>query len=247
MRHFIPWLIANTRSLLSQAGVGGKASAGFHEMLGTMAPFETGGSSAPLRQVRLKKPDEAPIVDVPWTGSGSDSWNRQENHELVKATFSTPPVFYVLDERGQGSDKELKVTGADFNTYATIRYLRTTHVEMGTYGNELNHAFKRADRNQHAYAWIDAVLTEPVSDAAPAAPVVPTNTAAPPPPSALGAADSGTSGTVVRTPPVLGPDVWAPKVKLPMGIGPKVFGPLPNDPNADEQKRSVMPGIGGSF
>ena len=32
--------------------------------------------------------------------------------------------------------------------------------EIGTYGDELNHAFKQPDRNRNAFVWIDAVLTE---------------------------------------------------------------------------------------
>jgi hypothetical protein len=159
MRHYIPWLIANTQVLLDQAGKAGPAPAGLEATLGNLSPTVFGGNA--LKRVKLKRPQNDLIVRVPWTGVlGGSEWGPggAKGSELAKMKFHAPPMFYVLDKSGD----EIKVIGADFETYAMIRDLATTNWEVGTYGSELSHEYLKKDKNQKGWVWIDEILTEPV-------------------------------------------------------------------------------------
>jgi hypothetical protein len=247
MRHYLPWLIANTRSLLQQAAVGGEPPRDFHAMLGTLTALEAAGTTAALPTVRLRHPEHAPVVTVPWSGIGADSWNKQEGQQPATLNVPGAPLFFVLGRRGSGANAELKVTGADFETFAAIRDLRTTHLEIGTYGDVLNHVDTTTTRNQAGWVWIDAVLTAPVAQEAGAtgktAPApAPQPPAVPAQPAPLPSMPSPQPFRATGWPGVPR-DVWSPKLP----VGPRLFGPLPNDPTTEENKRWIGPGVGGSF
>ena len=241
MRHYIPWLIANTNLLIEQERQGGSAPVGFHEMLGTMAGLPGGKDATPTPRVRLRDPKQVPIVSMPPLGRG-DSWNpAPSKEELAHLKVPGDALFFVLGRRGSGDDEELKVSGANFETYAAIRDLRLHRYTLVANQRSINELQQSLTRNETGWVWIDAVHTEPLSATPTGAGV------AQPQPQPTPAAQPDLRLRNDPGSPVGGPrDVVPGGPKLPLGIGPKVFGPGPNDAvPGDDKSRSVLPGIGG--
>jgi hypothetical protein len=248
MQHYVPWLIGNTELILGQAARGGPAPKGFDQMLGTMAGASEMFRTEALQRVRLKKPDEAPVVEVPYQGGQPPNGPARLLAELkVPGT----PEFLVLEQRGKGDDAELRVSGANFNTYAAIRHLRTSRQQLNIGGRD-GHTWTSVTpiRNTGAWVWIDAVLTEPVAsaatpDAAGAQPAVPqpqpqpaeaTQEVQPPPKPRPAELD-----LQLRRDPSGPADTLAPRRGS--SIGPQQFGPPADLAAPGDTSRSVLPGI----
>lgn len=253
MRRFVPWLIANTGAVLEQASSGQRRSAELEQLVGTMGgvPTNIHGDGPAPKKMRLRDPAVKLIVEVPQ--HGQPPANRTQN---VLAELSIPGTaeFLVVGERGSGDNKEWRVTGANFNTYAAIRDLKTFEHQLNMGADARGHGRTWTSSNpvgnDFGTVWVDAVhlvevSPEKSSDAGQADPPSAQPGIAPSVPSA---ADLRRQQSSLPSP---GPRLKGPADAGGLGgfgpVGPKVFGPAVDQPGSEDKSRWVGPGISIPF
>ena len=124
MQALVPAWIANTEEHLDRFGRRETLSDADVERLGTFSHASEWAPGPPLYQARLKKPVESLKVRKMTTKTGPHPYKPYVEHTV---TWNSPPRFFVHNDSG----KYATVSGADFNTYASIRPLWTERREHG--------------------------------------------------------------------------------------------------------------------
>jgi hypothetical protein len=152
MRALVPRWIANTEEHLDRFGRREKLSDADLERLGTFSHAAPWAPPPPLYQARLKTPTKSTKVRKATISQGENHPQPYIEHTVV---WNTPPRFFVHEEVG----KYLLVSGADFNTYASILPLWTEGWQLG-----LPYSTKFRVANEDATCLIEPALLERISE-----------------------------------------------------------------------------------
>lgn len=168
MRALVPRWIANTEEHLERFGRGETLG---EEQIATLGTFSHAGPAAPgkpLYKARLKAPSDSTKVRK---STISDSLAPHSKPFIDHtAHWNSPPLFFVHED----ADKYAEVSGADFNTYATIRPFWT---ERSQHGLPYNTVYRVA--NESATCLIENSQLERIDESKPTPVPTPTPTLTP--------------------------------------------------------------------
>jgi len=154
MNTYVRRIIANTKTILTEVGQRGAIRAETEARFGRL---EFVSSTRPQYRASLREKATSTEVWVPPQGKIGVLSSSAPPRLKRTAEWSTPPVFYVY----QTSGDFVEVSGADFNTYATLRGLESERHTLVIAGGTIGADEVSIIGNESGKAWLRKDLLTP--------------------------------------------------------------------------------------